>query len=372
MVTVNYSRGGPGLPAMGTFLTNWFTEKHEFYSDGKAPILAYDPRLEMGSNDPFCVFDYFPIPLIWHHSLFQSDLWNIPVRKFGTKATRMGPLSMGTRFLAGNPADEPAIYIKSSELATVPVIAIPGDMNQLQMASLMFENGRRAKAFAITLAVSRLVQPEAEAAPPEEGAHDEEDEHTTPKVYNCPRWDEITQYLFKNRGPEELALDTMKFEMPEPNLYRYILDRGGLDISIAEFRQFLGFANQTNQIFQYITHPISSSKPNALTNVISWFPFPGTGVIALNPNGWPPAKEYTIEPKAPPQDIHWINFELTIRDTRIQNRIYWEFGEYRDIAYSTLAILISRALAPDQPDISEAEMELLVNKSAMGMSGMMT
>lgn len=54
-----------------------------------------------------------------------------------------------------------------------------------------------------------------------------EDEET----FECPRWGEITQYLFNNRGPGELALDTMIFDMPEPTPYKYILERGGLDIT---------------------------------------------------------------------------------------------------------------------------------------------
>lgn len=50
---------------------------------------------------------------------------------------------------------------------------------------------------------------------------------------------DLTEHLFANRGPLELALDAMTFDILEPTLYRYILDRGGLTITPAEFRQFL-------------------------------------------------------------------------------------------------------------------------------------
>ena len=72
------------------------------------------------------------------------------------------------------------------------------------------------------------------------------------KTFECPRWGEITRYLFNNRGPGELALDTMIFDMPEPTLYKYILERGGLDITTEEFRQFLAFADYKKELFRCV------------------------------------------------------------------------------------------------------------------------
>lgn len=66
----------------------------------------------------------------------------------------------------------------------------------------------------------------------------------------CPRWEEITEYMFRNRGPGELALDTMTFDIPEHVLYKYILQRGGLDITAEEFRDFLAMAHKKLELFR--------------------------------------------------------------------------------------------------------------------------
>jgi len=68
-------------------------------------------------------------------------------------------------------------------------------------------------------------------------------------TYHCPRWDEITSYLFNNRGPLELALDTMG-TIPVPSFYRYIRDRGGISLTPLEFRNFLGVASAKGELFR--------------------------------------------------------------------------------------------------------------------------
>jgi hypothetical protein len=58
------------------------------------------------------------------------------------------------------------------------------------------------------------------------------DEATIEDEYGCPpnEWETITKYLYANRGPYQLALDTMGW-LPEPAFHRYIRDHGGLDIT---------------------------------------------------------------------------------------------------------------------------------------------
>jgi hypothetical protein len=71
MVQQHYSRGGPGLPHMGNFKTNWFTDRHTNYAGGTLPLLDYVEPLEDDEEDPFYQFDYWPVPLQWTYALFQ-------------------------------------------------------------------------------------------------------------------------------------------------------------------------------------------------------------------------------------------------------------------------------------------------------------
>lgn len=66
--------------------------------------------------------------------------------------------------------------------------------------------------------------------------------------YTCPRWSEITSYLFQNRGPCQLALDTMSI-LPVSSFYRYIRDCGGISLTPLEFWNFLGTANDRYELF---------------------------------------------------------------------------------------------------------------------------
>lgn len=74
--------------------------------------------------------------------------------------------------------------------------------------------------------------------------------------YGCPRWDDITQYLFDNRAPGELSLDTMTI-LSVPLFYRYIRNHGGIDLTPMEFRNFLGVANERKELFMQVTSPYS-------------------------------------------------------------------------------------------------------------------
>lgn len=67
-------------------------------------------------------------------------------------------------------------------------------------------------------------------------------------TYSCPRWDDITGYLFDHRGPLELALDSMGV-LSEPAFFRYIRDHGGITLTPMEFRGFLGVANEREELF---------------------------------------------------------------------------------------------------------------------------
>jgi hypothetical protein len=85
------------------------------------------------------------------------------------------------------------------------------------------------------------------------------DEDQIPEeTYFCPRWYEIKQYLIDNSAPTKLAISTMGM-LSEPGFLRYIRDCGGLEITPQEFRNFLGAANVTRELFLFV--PSSSLFP---------------------------------------------------------------------------------------------------------------
>ncbi|ESZ98553.1 hypothetical protein SBOR_1085 [Sclerotinia borealis F-4128] len=74
---------------------------------------------------------------------------------------------------------------------------------------------------------------------------DDEDDEEVPL---CPRYDEIKNYLIRQR--RELAIDTLKFRMPEHLFYEYIRRNGGLYLSAEEWRGFLLNSTERKELFQ--------------------------------------------------------------------------------------------------------------------------
>lgn len=180
----------------------------------------------------------------------------------------MGPVTLGTRIRAEDPGhlsdfrytrDLSQLLAKHSE-----------EMQRTRMdttAREKWQNARFEKAARIVKALgfrrkkekhypgSSFLIPGQFPPPPRV------DESDTDSMYSndynedygnpqCPRWEEITEYLFRNRGPGELALDTMTSDIPEQVLYKYILERGGLDITVEEFRGFLATAHKKRELFR--------------------------------------------------------------------------------------------------------------------------
>lgn len=179
----------------------------------------------------------------------------------GSQATDMGPLTYGTW---RNTYDDAGGYTETTNTDfadpfyfNVPVFHAQMTQREVQYQTL--EYNRRQHAQRIILArynYTTVIQP-AHSIPDWDSSSgsesdDDLDEPTRPWVCPpCPRWNEITQYLFNNRGPLDLALDTMDFDMPEQNLYKYILDRGipgGL--TPREFRNFLINAHSRGVLFE--------------------------------------------------------------------------------------------------------------------------
>lgn len=259
------SEGGPGLPSMGVMKTNWFTVRHEKYN---ASMIALDHTHTLGPGsalDPYYTYEYWAIPVTWQSNLFFSEYWDLRVRRIGTDATKMGPLTLGTRRFAGHhdearsfqPISNPEIY-QEGFFAPYP---IHHAMSAEVKARHVSENERIGQVARILEKRRNTQGQQYHMYNPEllkndlidriDQDSDTEDEQGVDEVVpSCPRWSEITEYLFDNRGPLELALDSMTFDMPEATLYRYIMDRGGLKITPQEFRVFLRHCDHSNDLFK--------------------------------------------------------------------------------------------------------------------------
>lgn len=257
----NISEGGHGLSPMGIMKTNWFTERHERYSTLQIP-LDHQP-VPPGAIDPYYTYEYWPIPIVWQLSLFRPSLWDIFVRNIGSDATRMGPLTYGTRTINKDRYDV-AKYTSLSGFGRVGYfdeIAIDNSMTDQEKYEKSFEISRRNHAREVikrrNVFLSNNTNMEEDLygkIVDEDDISDTEDEESdlqsaTP-TFDKQRYFQISQYLFDNRLPLELALDTMDFDMPEATLYRYIQNRGGLTIKPQEWRNFLLYTDSQNLLFR--------------------------------------------------------------------------------------------------------------------------
>jgi hypothetical protein len=265
IVSSNMWQGGPGLPNMGILATKWFTQKSE--RNLYKPIVLAHKAPAAGEPDPYYCFDYWPVPVTYQTNLFQSEFWDRSVRAMGARATQFGPLSVGMRLLAEDreaPENyqiilQPAMRIEENLTQHV----IHDGMTESEKAGWEFENKRRSQALLIFYSIATGSETEPLAVPPNQpkdpGTEAQGVQVEDEGIPDCPRWTEILNYLLNNRGPLELALDSLTFEIPEPTLYRYILNRGGLDISPTEWRAFLRTANHKGEYFRYVPFPPSPS-----------------------------------------------------------------------------------------------------------------
>lgn len=253
-----------GLPPLGLVKSNWFNQRNENYNQNPSFVVLRESEVAIGRPiDPFRIVEFWPVPTHWMHSLFQSNLWDLVVRQYGNDATAMGPLTRGTQIST----DVPTILSNYEYLdnLTAGLRHSPIRIKRITTPAEEWENARRIKADNIRAALADRLTWEGSNNPGDSSNGDNSAEDTSDndsqysdsydddyKNPQCPRWEDITQYLFNNRGPNELALDTMTFDIAEPNLYKYILDRGGLDITAEEFRSFLAMANKREELFRYV------------------------------------------------------------------------------------------------------------------------
>ena len=160
----------------------------------------------------------------------------------------MGPLTEGTRRLAYFPESyhNTQAHLKLNDVDRPIDVSMTGT----EKARWTIENGRRTQSRRImfTLSKNQTIQSLVQGAHPDNrrdgridawgsasDTEDEEDEETP----RCDRWNEIRQHLFSNCGPNELAWDSLTFEIPEWTLYRYIRDRRRLPYHTYRVARFL-------------------------------------------------------------------------------------------------------------------------------------
>jgi len=252
-----YNRGGPGLPNMGIFKTNWFTASHSGYHTAHSPAQKKVPPSQNGGNDPFYTYDYWPVPTYWCSGLFKNEFWGVKVRKYGVDATKMGPLGYGTRTVIGDPRMPKTIerlekrdYESGVYEGIFEDTAIREGSTEREKEEALTRNAMAVRSRQIFDAM-RTKNFRGEGINTEHG--EERDlqaglRHPLPTPeYLCPKYEEIKEYLLANRGPLELALDTMGI-LSEPAFFRYIRDRGGISLTPMEFRSFLGIASGRREL----------------------------------------------------------------------------------------------------------------------------
>ncbi|KAF7867432.1 hypothetical protein EAF04_005515 [Stromatinia cepivora] len=306
LITQVYNRGGPGLPNLGIIKTSWFTDKNKSYQTSrKAPPLNFKPR--RGRIDKFHTYDYWPVPTPWYKTLFTEGFWE-NVREFGPEAKRMRIEKLGMRFLskdhpdAKNRVDDSGISIGGGWSYGPP---------QTRSQTQRF---RMKNRLSVTLTKQYDVK-KVETYDPLDYLN------IKPPVvtYSCPRWDGITEYLFGNRGPLDLALDSMEI-LSEPTFFRYIRDHGGINLTPMEFRSFLGVANERRELFL-------------------WEPFPGFGVVKRIATGWPPPTPGSsilwTSPSSEPDEDNMETLDNLMSDQAVQEALYEYCGECRDLDMET-------------------------------------
>lgn len=179
------------------------------------------------------------MPTTWYTSIFTKEFWE-NVRGVGPEYKRMRIEKFGMRFLSKDHPDAKT-QIDDSGMNIGGGWPYGPPRTRSQTERFRFKNKLSTK-----LTEQHDVKKSED--------HDPLDHlNVKPPIvtYSCPRWHEITGYLFSNRGPLALALDNMEI-LSEPTIFRYIRDHGGINLTPMEFRSFLGVANERRELFLYV------------------------------------------------------------------------------------------------------------------------
>lgn len=115
------------------------------------------------------------------------------------------------------------------------------------------ENARRARAQEIQQAVTRITNADNQRQQRWDSLSSSSSVSSivlVPSTPPCPRYEEIGDYLVRNRAQGRFCLGTMNFRMPENTMLNHILLLGGITLSTEEWRDFLMVANEKQELFR--------------------------------------------------------------------------------------------------------------------------
>ncbi|KAF7872441.1 hypothetical protein EAF04_003362 [Stromatinia cepivora] len=247
-----------GIPPMGFYLGE--------FDKSITESLTTNPLILIRKPPNYLVSHVWPITLSYFIDIQNQSWWNTYKMVFGARSTHI-PKLYGKRTinrLDGQPPAPPSVRFEIIDRN--PMVGI-GPMNQMQSIAQWLHNSYKQRAYQIKDALiahgnlegSFSIASWPPSPPPDdyeddddEEEEDEEDEdedgEDNEEVPFCPRYDEIKNYLINQK--RELAIDTMKFRMPEHTLHQYICRNGGINLSTEEWRGFLLNCTERMELFQ--------------------------------------------------------------------------------------------------------------------------
>ncbi|TEY83158.1 hypothetical protein BOTCAL_0025g00170 [Botryotinia calthae] len=283
-----------GEDVVGQNLEPWFehqrtSELSEFDKSVTEPLTT-NPLILIRKPPNYFVSHVWPITLTYFIDIQNQLWWNTYKAVFGSRSTHI-PKLYGKRTINrpdGSPPEPPSVGFENIDLDTTVIET--GLKTQIQNIVDWFRNSYKQRAYAIRNAIiahgnlegSYLLPPYPPPGENEEEDEDmndadeeenrEEEEEDDEDIPSCPRYDEIKNYLINQK--RELAIDTMKFRMPEHTLHQYIRRNGGIDLSADEWRKFLLNSTERKEMFQIRN---KNGKP----------PTPYHAILRTLSNGWP-------------------------------------------------------------------------------------
>ncbi len=175
--------------------------------------------------------------------------------QYRENATRMGPCYIGS-VASHLPEDMSQTTVSLTRLhAGGNMLPLSDDMTESEEVLTRAENARRTRAAQILRRVSSRVK-----LPPEPLEYPDDPDPVEPE-HVCLRWDEIAQFLFDNREPGKLALDSLDFPMPEQTMLSHVVNLAvpPFAITAEEFREFLWVCHQRRLLFRLVDPHLRST-----------------------------------------------------------------------------------------------------------------
>lgn len=291
----------------GFWAGNFFIYVNENYKTaGGAP--ARNQPVPAGTVYPFYIRTGWMLPTSWSTNCFKADFWKAGFGSYSHNILYMGPFKYGYRIIgpspgqSGNtisagmqPGSSPGSasdLLARTNMTAAESAALAGLIQRSRNAGQMWEsvNSKKRKRPDTSTSSSNKRQRPNTGTSSGSGSgsnstpEPDEDDFIGPLepiptvAYTCPRYDEIKQYLFANRAPKKLALDTMSI-LSEHQFYRYIRDNGGIQLTGMEFRSFLAVADSRGELFMYV-------PPLPSPSLISLLPLTNKFLAKMAPLFW--------------------------------------------------------------------------------------